>query len=108
MYVQGVSTRKVAAILEELCGSSVSSTHVSECAARLDADLLLWRSRPLGAFPSVLLDARYEKVRHGRRVPDCAVLIALGIAPDGRRQILGLSVALSKAEIHSIEDEGVL
>jgi hypothetical protein len=88
MYVQGVSTRKVAAILEELCGTSVSSTHVSQCAARLDADLLLWRTRPLGTFAHVLLDARYEKVRHGGRVLDCAVLIALGIASDGKRQIL--------------------
>ena len=100
MYVQGVSTRKVAAILEELCGTSVSSTHVSQCAARLDADLLLWRTRPLGTFAYVLLDARYEKVRHGGRVLDCAVLIALGIAPDGKRQILGVSVALSEAEVH--------
>ena len=100
MYVQGVSTRKVSAILEELCGTSVSSTHVSQCAARLDADLLLWRTRPLGAFPYVFLDARYEKIRHGGRVIDCAVLIALGIAPDGKRTILGLSVALSEAEVH--------
>ena len=100
MYVQGVSTRKVAAILEKLCGTSVSSTHVSQCAARLDADLELWRSRPLAAFPYVLLDARYEKVRHGGRVLDCAVLIALGIGPDGKRQILGVSVALSEAEVH--------
>ena len=100
MYVQGVSTRKVTAILEELCGTSVSSTQVSHCAARLDADLLLWRTRPLGAFPYVILDARYEKVRHGGRVLDSAVLIALGIAPDGKRQILGVSVALSEAEVH--------
>ena len=71
MYVQGVSTRKVAAILEELCGTSVSSTHVSQCAARLDADLEVWRTRPRAAFPYVLLDARYEKVRHGGRVLDC-------------------------------------
>ena len=100
MYVQGVSTRKVTAILEELCGTSVSSTHVSQCAARLDTELQAWRTRPLGAFPYVLLDARYEKVRHGGRVLDCAVLIALGIGPDGKRQILGVSVALSEAEVH--------
>ena len=100
MYVQGVSTRKVAAILEELCGTSVSSTHVSHCAARLDADLEAWRTRPLAAFAYVLLDARYEKVRHGGRVLDCAVLIALGIDPEGKRSILGVSVALSEAEVH--------
>jgi putative transposase len=100
MYVQGVSTRKVAAILEELCGTSVSSTHVSQCAARLDADLQAWRTRPLSAFAYVLIDARYEKVRHGGRVLDCAVLIALGLGPDGKRTILGVSVALSEAEVH--------
>jgi len=100
MYVQGVSTRKVAAVLEELCGTSVSSIHISHRASRLDAELESWRSRPLPAFPYVILDARYEKVRHGGRVIDCAVLIALGIGPDGQRQILGASVALSEAEVH--------
>ena len=100
MYVQGVSTRKVSAILDELCGTPVSSTHVSQCAARLDADLANWRSRPLGAFAYVILDARYEKVRQAGRVLDCAVLVALGVGPDGKRQILGLSVALSEAEVH--------
>jgi transposase-like protein len=100
MYVQGVSTRKVSAIVEQLCGSSVSSTHVSQCAAKLDVHLQAWRSRPLGAFPYLILDARYEKVRHGGQLLDCAVLIALGIDPKGKRSILGLSVALSEAEAH--------
>lgn len=100
MYVQGVSTRKVAAIVEELCGSSVSSTQVSQCAAALDLELEAWRTRPLGAYPYLILDARYEKVRHGGQVRDCAVLIALGISPEGKRSILGVSVALSEAEAH--------
>ena len=100
MYVQGVSTRKVSAIVEELCGTSVSSTQVSACAARLDAELALWRARPLGQTPYVFLDARYEKVRHGGHFIDCAVLIALGIGTDGKRSILGVSVALSEAEVH--------
>jgi len=100
MYIQGVSTRKVSAVLEQLCGLEVSSTQVSQCAARLDAELTLWRERPLGAFPYVVLDARYEKVRLEGRVLDCAVLIALGISPDGRRTILGVSAALSEAEVH--------
>jgi transposase-like protein len=72
MYVQGVSTRKVSAIVEQLCGTSVSSTQVSQCAAKLDAQLQAWRSRPLAAFPYLLLDARYEKVRHGGQLLDCA------------------------------------
>jgi putative transposase len=100
MYIQGVSTRKVSAILEKLCGLEISSTQVSHCAARLDTELALWRDRPLGVFPYVVLDARYEKVRLEGRVLDCAVLIALGISPEGKRTILGVSAALSEAEIH--------
>ena len=100
MYVQGVSTRKVSAIVEQLCGTTVSSTQVSQCAAKLDAELQAWRNRPLGAFPYLVLDARYEKVRHDGQLLDCAVLIALGIDPDGKRTILGVSVALSEAEVH--------
>ena len=100
MYVQGVSTRKVSAIVEQLCGCSVSSTQVSQCAANLDLELQAWRSRPLGAFPYLVLDARYEKVRQGGQLLDCAVLIALGVDLKGKRSILGVSVALSEAEVH--------
>src|SRR5690606_39227376 len=64
MYVQGVSTRKVARITEQLCGFEVSSTQVSRCAALLDEELDAWRGRPLSAYPYVVLDARYESVRH--------------------------------------------
>lgn len=100
MYVQGVSTRKVSAIVEELCGTTVSSTQVSQCAARLDVELESWRTRPLEACAYLIIDARYEKVRQGGRVLDCAVLIAIGIRPDGKRSVLGVSVALSEAEVH--------
>lgn len=100
MYVQGVSTRKVSAIVEELCGTAVSSTQVSDCAKLLDAELQKWRDRPLGACPYLVFDARYEKVRHDGQLRDCAVLIALGITPEGQRIILGVSVALSEAEVH--------
>lgn len=100
MYVQGVSTRKVSAIVEELCGSSVSSTQVSNCAAKLDVELNTWRTRPLLSFPYLVLDARYERVRHGGCLVDCAILIALGVDNLGKRSILGVSVALSEAEAH--------
>jgi transposase-like protein len=100
MYVQGVSTRKVAEITRELCGCEVSSMQVSRAAELLDAELEIWRNRPLGATPYLILDARYEKVRHGGSVVDCAVLIAIGVTPDGRRSILGVSVSLSEAEVH--------
>lgn len=100
MYVQGVSTRKVAAITEELCGFEVSSAQVSRVAKELDAVLEAWRNRPLGCFHYLYLDARYEKVRHGGVVRDCAVLIAVGVGPDGMREVIGVSVELSEAEVH--------
>lgn len=100
MYVQGVSTRKVSAVVEELCGFEVSSTEVSRAAAQLDETLSAWRSGPLPACPYVVLDARYEKVRQGGKVLDCAVLIAVGVTHQGKRRVLGVSVALSEAEAH--------
>ena len=100
MYVQGVSTRKVAAITEKLCGFDISSAQVSRLAAEMDAALEAWRNRPLGEFPYVSLDARYESVRVDGRMRDAAVLIALGVDKSGKRQILGVSVSLSEAEVH--------
>ena len=100
MYVSGVSTRKVARVTEQLCGFEVSSTEVSRCAAALDEELSAWRERPLGACPYVVLDARYEKMRHGGTVVDCAVLLAMGVDTQGKRELLGVSVALSEAEVH--------
>jgi len=82
MYVQGVSTRRVTEITRELCGLDVSSTDVSRAASRLDVELEQWRTRPLGFVPYVVLDARYEKVRHGGSVRDCALLTAIGIDVD--------------------------
>jgi transposase-like protein len=100
MYVQGVSTRKVSALVEPLCGCEVSSTQVSPCAAKLDTELEGWRPRPLQPCRYVFLDARYQKVRQGGQILDGAVLIALGVRPDGKRSSLGVSAALSEAEVH--------
>jgi len=100
MYVQGVSTRKVEGILQELCGLQVSSTEVSRAAKLLDEELEKWKSRSLGKYPFLIVDARYEKVRQGGCVIDSAVLIAYGINEDGLREILGISVSLSEAEVH--------
>lgn len=100
MYVQGVSTRKVTEITSELCGLEVSSSQVSRAAQLLDEELDSWRSRSLGKLPYLLLDARYEKVRHGGSIVDCAVLVATGVLPDGKRTVLGVSVSLSEAEVH--------
>jgi transposase-like protein len=64
MYVQGVSTRKVTAIVEELCGLEITSTQVSRAAAELDEQFCAWRNRPIGEITYLILDALYEKVRH--------------------------------------------
>lgn len=100
MYVQGVSTRKVAAITERLCGLEVSSATVSRVAAQLDEQLVAWRERPLAPLEYLVLDAMYEKVRHGGQVVSQATLIAIGIDAEGRRSILGCSISLSEAEVH--------
>ena len=102
MYVQGVSTRKVTDILVKLLGPevSISSTQVSRAAEQLDAGLAAWRERPLDETPYLFLDARYERVREAGRLVDCAVLVATGITKDGHRRVLGVSVALSEAEVH--------
>jgi transposase-like protein len=100
MYIQGVSTRKVTRILEGLCGLEISSTQVSQATAALDHELAKWRTRPLGRFNYLILDARYEKVRVDGTVRSCAVLIALGIDAEGRRSVIGVSAKLSEAEVH--------
>jgi transposase-like protein len=100
MYVQGVSTRKVKAITEQLCGTSVSSTQVSNAAALLDAELEKWRNRPLGEYPYFILDAYYEQVREDGQVRDLAVLTGVGVNLAGKREILGVSVSLSEHEVH--------
>lgn len=102
MYVQGVSTRKVITILQALLGPevSLSSTQVSRAAEQLDVGLAAWRERPLEETPYVFLDARYERIREGGRLIDCAVLVAIGITKNGLRRVLGVSVAFSEAEVH--------
>jgi putative transposase len=99
MYVQGVSTRKVAAVTEQMCGFEVSSAQVSRAAAELDSIFADWRTRPLGEYRYVYLDARYEKVRQDGQVRDAAVLIASGVNAAGKRAVLGISVALSEQEV---------
>ena len=100
MYVQGVSTRKVAQITQELCGVEVTSAQVSRASQLLDEELEIWRTRPLGEIPYLVLDARYEKVRHGGHIVDVALLIAVGVQAEGKRTVLGVSVSLSEAETH--------
>jgi putative transposase len=101
MYIKGVSTRKVEAITEELCGFSISSTQVSRCASLLDDELQKFRGRMLRSkYAYVYFDAEYEKVRNDSAVIDMATLIAIGVNEEGKREILGVSSAISEAEVH--------
>jgi transposase-like protein len=101
LYVQGVSTRRVTKVMEELCGFEVSSGQVSNLNKQLDEEFAKWRSRPLPEIQYLILDATYYKVRIDGTVRDCATLKAIGIRrDDGKRMILGVSCALSEAEVH--------
>jgi transposase-like protein len=101
MYTQGVSTRKVTAITEKLCGTTISSTQVSNVAKMLDSELEKFRKRALPEpFRYVFLDAQYQQVRHAGAVRSLAVLLAIGVNSEGKREILGVSVSLSEAEVH--------
>jgi putative transposase len=100
MYVEGVSTRKVKDVTEELCGTSFSKSLVSQLAGRLDAELGAWRSRPLEGegYPYLFVDARYEKARANGRVVSQGVLIVSAVREDGMREILAVEVADTESE----------
>ena len=100
MYVKGVSTREVAAVMEEMGGFEVSPQAVSQATAQLDEAVKRWRERSLEgvSYPYLVIDARYEKVRKGGRVVSQAVLIVAGVDGDGRREILGFWPGDSESE----------
>jgi len=99
MYVQGVSTRKVKKITEELCGLEVSKSQVSALAKGLDAEIARWRRRPVTKrYPYLVVDALYEKVRHAGAVVSRGVLTVTGIAADGYREVLGVWCADTESE----------
>lgn len=94
MYVQGVSTRKVKAITEELCGQEFSASTISRINQSLDEELEKFASRQLEEeYPYLILDARYEKVREEGVIRSQAVLVAIGINWDGRRCVLAVELA---------------
>jgi transposase-like protein len=100
MYVEGVSTRKVEDVTEELCGTSFSKSLVSSLAGELDVELERWRNRPLEekAYPYLFVDARYEKARVDHQIVSQGVLIVYGIREDGYREILAVEVADTESE----------
>jgi putative transposase len=94
MYIQGVSTRKVRKITEELLGHGVSAATVSRINKTLDAELAKFARRPLDEeYPYLIMDARYERVRLDGVIRKCAVQIALGINWDGRRRVLAVELS---------------
>jgi transposase-like protein len=115
MYFQGVSTRNVRAVLEEMCGLEISSTTVSRVAAELDEKLSEFRDRRLDhtRWEYLMLDARYEKVRVGGKVVSQAVLVTVGFSATGRREVLDWRVADSESEqswgevFRSLKDRGM-
>jgi transposase-like protein len=96
-YVQGVSTRKVEALVQSLGIAGISKSEVSRMAASLDTQVSAFRTRRLdGQYPYVWIDARYEHVREDHRVQSMAVVIAYGVRVDGVREVLGLDIGLSE------------
>jgi len=100
MYLEGVSTRRVQDITEQLCGYEVSSSQVSRVTQELDGQFEQFRNRLLGEIAYLVLDAIYLKIRHNGSVIDMAILLAYGVNSEGKREILGASASLSEAEVH--------
>jgi len=114
MYVQGVSTRKVKAVTEELCGHSFSASSISRINQTLDEELKKFATRRLEEeYPYLILDARYEKVREDGVIRSHAVMIAIGINWDGRRSILAVELANRESGtswrdfVHGLKERGL-
>ena len=91
MYVQGVSTRKVKKITEELCGLEISKSQVSALAKGLDTEVKQWRMRPLTKrYPYLVVDARYERIRRDGSIIPQGLLLVVGIDAEGYRELLGV------------------
>jgi len=103
MVVNGVSTRKVRAVVQELCGTEFSHSTVSELCKGLDEVVGQWKNRELGEYPFVLVDAMVIRVRKDGRVRLSSVLIATGISREGYREILGLTLGDSETEASWVE-----
>lgn len=101
MVINGVSTRKVSRVVEEMCGMEISSSSVSDLCKRLDPIVTGWNERPLHEhqYPFLALDALYIKVREMGRVRSYGVLVGIGIRADGCREILGLKLSRTESEI---------
>jgi putative transposase len=99
MYLQGISTRKVSAVVEQLCGTTISASEISALTKTLDAALAAWRTRALGgkAYPYLVVDAHVERVRREGQVRSTAALWVIGIGTDGYREHLGVWLGASES-----------
>jgi transposase-like protein len=98
-YIQGVSTRSVDDLVKAMGGTGVSKSQVSRLCEEIDARVQAFLDRPLeGDWPYVWLDATYVKVRRNHRIVSVAVIVAVGVNADGRREVLGMDIGLSEAE----------
>lgn len=99
MYLKGISTRKVSAVVEQLCGATISASEVSALVKRLDGELEAWRTRPLTAktYPYLVVDAHVERVRREGQVRSTAALWVIGIGSDGYREHLGVWLGASES-----------
>lgn len=99
MYWHGISTRKVNAVVAQLCGTTISASEVSALTRKLDATLTAWRERPLDTpYPALVVDAHVEHVRREGHVRATAALWVIGITPDGYREHLGVWLGPSESE----------
>ena len=100
MYVQGVSTRKVSKVVENMCGKTYSKSFVSSLTKELDEEVKLWRNSDLSMikYPYIIVDVVYIKVRENKRVVSKACHIAIGVNEKGNREIIGLDLSDSESE----------
>jgi len=113
MYAQGVSTRRVEALLSETIGIEVSASTVSRANKRLDEAITVMRERELGSMPILMADARYDKVRRDGAVRNGALLVVIGITAEGARRVVdfqaveGETKAAWKSFFQGLRDRGL-
>ena len=106
-YIQGVSTRSVDDLIKAMGGTGVSKSQVSRLCEEIDARVKAFLDRPLeGEWPYVWLDATYVKVRRNHRIVSVAVIVAVGVNADGRREALGMDIGPSEAETPAFAGAG--
>lgn len=113
-YVQGISTRSVDDLVKAMGGTGMSKSQVSRLCAEIDERVNAFLTRPIeGDWPYLWIDATYLKVRAGGRIVSIAVIIAVGVSSDGRREVLGVGTGSSEAEpfwksfLRSLADRGL-